>query len=513
MASHAVVIACAFCSRAGLRQREGHEWFVPLGFREMIMNKVFRGFFGSAAVTLSLVAGISGCAGADNADETNLEVAEPEDVGSATQALFQDGCSTPWAQYGLPAADPRFNAACAKHDHCYHSGRAAYNLGRDECDSDFFSMMLDACEWKGLTDPICAGEADVFYGVVRAFGDPHFKSTRCTSGEAYNSKADVDGLSCSSYELFDSGRRPAFPSRVTALLNDGTLLAKDSDLSSSWVTLTGGVSRFVTSGFRVAGLFNDGRFMVKEGNLSHVWVDEHGGVRDVAMNARRLAVLLNDGTLKAKEDGLGTAWVTLIGGVTQTAVFDNRVGALTSDGTLRVKEGSLSATWVNMHSGVKAFALQGKRVAILLNDGTLKVKDGALSATWVTMIGSVRQFAMSGSRVAALTTDGTLRVKDGNLSATWAVMHGGVSSFAMAGNRVGVLLTDGNLKVKEGSLSASWVNETAGAAQFALSGNRIGALLTNGTLVVKEGGLSASWVTLTTGVRAFSLVSAADWPI
>jgi hypothetical protein len=82
----------------------------------------------------------------------------------------------------------------------------------------------------------------------------------------------------------------------------------------------------------VGALLSDGTFIAKEGGLSTSWVDEHSGVRQIALasdatHGPLVGALLSDGTFIAKEGGLSTSWVDEENHVGQIAPAANSDGS------------------------------------------------------------------------------------------------------------------------------------------------------------------------------------------
>ncbi len=78
----------------------------------------------------------------------------------------------------------KFRAACVTHDFCYRHGVATYNVTREECDSDFYDDMKEACGGLGglgvldIADfSICQVAAKQTFTAVRRHGQQHFQTT------------------------------------------------------------------------------------------------------------------------------------------------------------------------------------------------------------------------------------------------------------------------------------------------------------------------------------------------
>jgi hypothetical protein len=101
------------------------------------------------------------------------------------------GCSIPIAVLVVSndyeeQAD-KFHGACVTHDLCYRHGAATYGLSREECDTEFYGNMKDACigfKGIGVLDPEdfakCQFAAKQTFEAVRTHGEKHYRSASST---------------------------------------------------------------------------------------------------------------------------------------------------------------------------------------------------------------------------------------------------------------------------------------------------------------------------------------------
>ena len=100
----------------------------------------------------------------ENAIEGPSETIQFNDIQSIVKRSWQEpghpcggglptGCSIPEVIFLLSndykTQSEKFRAACVTHDFCYRHGVATYNVTRDECDSDFYDDMKEACNGLG----------------------------------------------------------------------------------------------------------------------------------------------------------------------------------------------------------------------------------------------------------------------------------------------------------------------------------------------------------------------------
>ena len=430
------------------------------------------------------------------------------DVEQSGHPLYENGCSNPallnvvLSFTGFVNPNGAFKSACIKHDYCYHSGKAAYNFNKGDCDNKFLSNMNDICNSKYWYVWFqCNQVALDYYAAVSAVGGAYYKDNKCTQGE-FNS------TECSTYEFFDGGRTPAFKDRIGVINSASEVLVKDGGLSAEWVNLASGASKLQLDAFRV-GILVGSNLYVKEGDLTSIWKHLMGSVKDFQILNNRIAVLTTGGDLYIKDEGLSGAWKHMANGIADFQLEGNRVAVRTTGNELYVKEGALTALWVSEIGNVSDFYLEDKRIAVKIG-ATLYVKDGALNAEWKNLISNVKEFDLDNKRVGVVLTDGTAYVKDGSISANWVNEYSGVKSLQLEGNRIGVLTNSNVLLVKEGSLSANWVEETSSVSAFELAGKRI-AVKIGSTLYVKDGSLSAGWVNEYGATSQFDLIGPAQW--
>ena len=98
------------------------------------------------------------------------------------------GCSIPAVALLLSSdyetQSEKFRTACVTHDFCYRHGVATYNVTREECDSDFYDDMKEACGGLGGLGVLdiadfskCQVAAKQTFAAVRRHGQQHFQTT------------------------------------------------------------------------------------------------------------------------------------------------------------------------------------------------------------------------------------------------------------------------------------------------------------------------------------------------
>ena len=135
----------------------------------------------------------------ENTIEGPTETIRFDDIQSLVKRSWQEpghpcggglptGCSIPAVALILSSdyetQSEKFRAACVTHDFCYRHGVATYNVTREECDSDFYDDMKEACGGLGGLGVLdiadfskCQVAAKQTFAAVRRHGEQHFQST------------------------------------------------------------------------------------------------------------------------------------------------------------------------------------------------------------------------------------------------------------------------------------------------------------------------------------------------
>jgi hypothetical protein len=136
---------------------------------------------------------------------------------------------------------------------------------------------------------------------------PHVHLTILRDG----APAAVSGFAFGGYRVYSSGTSYTgywvdAAGRRVVTNNGGAACCLQSTTNADTTTLVGG---------NVAALSTDGTFYAKQGGLSSTWLTMGGGISSVKISGNNVLALTSSGVLLGKEGGFNTSWLTLTSGI------------------------------------------------------------------------------------------------------------------------------------------------------------------------------------------------------